>query len=333
MYYCISNFDEEYEMDIFLHILEHNIFPIFVIIGLGYLVSKKFDLNITTLSKLVFYLFTPAFMTVNLFTADLTISMLKTLLFCILYTVVADLLSRVVAKIRKFDIGMTNAFKNSIMFNNTANIGLSLVTLVFSTGEYLVNGNAPYLSEALSVIIVVMVYTNITVNTLGFFFAGRANLNVKKAIQKVFTIPSIYVIPIVLLLKYIRFDLDSTFLWPAFTYLGNGLVPMALLTLGVQLSKAKFDFKSVNAHISVFTRLILGPILAIVFIYFFRFTGAVAQTVLIAYSVPTAVNTALIAVECDNNTDFATQTVVISTVFSMVTLSFVIYAAKILFPV
>jgi len=54
---------------------------------------------------------------------------------------------------------------------------------------------------------------------------------------------------------------------------------------------------------------------------------------LISYSVPTAVNTALIAVECGNNQDFASQEVMISTILSGVTLTLAIYIARILFPV
>ena len=48
-------------MLIFLHILANNIVPVFVIIGLGYIISKKFNLNVFTLSKLNFYLFVPGF--------------------------------------------------------------------------------------------------------------------------------------------------------------------------------------------------------------------------------------------------------------------------------
>jgi predicted permease len=62
------------------------------------------------------------------------------------------------------------------------------------------------------------------------------------------------------------------------------------------------------------------------------FHGVVTQTILIAYSVPTAVNTALIAVECDSCQDFASQAVMVSTI-SAVTLTLAIYLARIIFPI
>ncbi len=70
----------------------------------------------------------------------------------------------------------------------------------------------------------------------------------------------------------------------------------------------------------------------IVYLYF-GFTGVTAQTILIAYSVPTGINTALIALEYDNNQNYAIQAVVASTIFSIITLTFVVYIAGILYPV
>jgi len=320
-------------MSIFFHILSHNITPIFILIGLGFILSKKFTLDIPTLSKLLFYLVVPSFIFVNLYEAILKIDMLK-IFFCgVLLLIANDLLGRTVSMIRNYDIGLTNAFKNSIMFNNSGNIGLSLVILIFSSPPFVIEGKTPYLDEAITTQLMILVLQNISSNTIGFFNAGRATMTAKDSLLKVFTMPSIYSIPIVLLLKNFEFDMTQTTLWPALVYLKNGLVPISLLTLGAQLEKTTFDFRSVDVHLSVFTRLIIGPILAMLFIYIMDFHGVVAQTILIAYSVPTAVNTALIAVECDSCQDFASQAVMVSTIFSAVTLTLAIYLARMLFPV
>lgn len=320
-------------MSIFLHILGHNIIPVFIIIAFGYIISKKFDLSVFTLSKLNFYLFIPGFIFYNLYTAHLSHEMLKILLFCIIYLIFNDLIARIVSKIRKYDVGQTNAFKNSIMFNNTGNIGISLITLIFGAAPFIINGNTPYLNQALTVQIMILVFTNVAMYTIGFYNAGRGKMNIKDSMHKIFSMPSIYVIPLALLFKYAKVDLTTTPLWNTLEYVKNGLVPMALLTLGVQLSKTKFDFKDINVNIAVFTRLIIGPILAVVLIHIFGFFGVVAQTVFISFSVPTAVNTALIAVECDNYQNFASQEVMVSTIFSCVTLTSAIYLARVLFPV
>lgn len=320
-------------MSIFLHILGNNIVPVFILIGLGFIVSKKFDLSVFTLSKLNFYIFIPGFIFVNLYTTNLSSDMLKIILYCILYLIANDLISRIISKIRKYDVGMTNAFKNSIMFNNTGNIGVSLITLIFGSAPFVMGGKAPYLNQALTVQIMILVFMNITMYTVGFYNAGRGKMNIKDSMVQIFTMPSMYVIPLALLLKYFQVDITTTPLWPTLEYIKSGLVPMALITLGVQLSKTELDFKNIDVNIAVFTRLILGPILALILIYSFGLSGVIAQTLLISFSVPTAVNTALIAVECDNYQSFASQEVMISTLYSAVTLTSAIYLARVLFPI
>jgi predicted permease len=213
------------------------------------------------------------------------------------------------------------------------NIGLSLITLVFTSGSYVVDGKTPYLNEALAVVIAILIFMNISMYTMGFYNAGRASMDFKKSVSKMFSMPSIYVIPLILLIKYLKVDLTGTFIWPALGYLNNGLISTALLSLGIQLSNTKVDLKNGNVYLSVFIRLIAGPALAFALILIFGFTGVAAQTILICYSVPTAVNTAMIAVECRNNEDFATQSVVLSTLASVVTLTFMIFAAGYLFPI
>lgn len=320
-------------MSIFIYILGNNIIPIFMLIGLGFIISKKFELSVFTLSKLNFYIFVPGFIFYNLYTTKLSYGMLMILLFCIVNLIINDLISRIISKIRKYDLSQKNAFKNSIMFNNTGNIGVSLVTLIFGSAPFVINGKTPYLSQALTAQIMILVFMNITMNTIGFYNAGRANMNIKDSMHQIFTMPSIYVILVALLIKYIQIDITTTPLWPAIEYIKGGLVPIALITLGAQLSKTKIDFRDNNVNIAVFTRLIIGPMLALILIYVFRFKGVIAQTAFISYSVPTAVNTALIAVECDNNQNFASQEVMVSTIYSAVTLTSAIYIARILFPV
>lgn len=320
-------------MSIFFHILSHNIVPIFLLISVGFALSKKFDLHIFSLSKLMFYVFVPSFIFVNLYTTELKLNMLKVLICAILLLITNGILARFIAKIRRYDVGLTNAFKNSIMFNNSGNIGVSLITLIFGSAPFVIDGKTPYLNEAITAQIMVLVLQNISVNTLGFFNAGRANSSVKDSLKTIFTMPAIYVIPLALILNVIKIDITGTPVWSTLEYLKNGMVPMALITLGVQLSKTKFDLTNTDVHLSVFMKLIIGPLLALIYIHLLGLTGVVAQVVFIAHAVPTAVNTALIAVECHSCPDFASQAVMLSTLFSAVTLTLAIYAAQFIFPV
>ncbi|MBK5242100.1 AEC family transporter [Clostridium sp.] len=321
-------------MDIIFQILSRNIFPVFILIFLGFLLSRKFKLDIMTLSKLNFYIFTPAFIFHNIYSKEIPLEMVKVFICAAVFMVVNYLAAIVIAKIRKYDKSKTNAFKNSLMFYNSGNIGLPLVTLVFSGADYITNGTNPYLSIAVTVQIMVLVLQSITVNTIGFLNAGNENMHFKDSMKKVLGMPGIYVIILAFMFKMIpSYDLSKSVIWPAIIYIKDGLIPVALMTLGVQLSKTSFNFKDKEIYLASAMRLVGGPIFIYFLIIIFGFHGVIAQALMISSAVPTAVNTSLIAVECNNSVDYSTQIVVNSTIFSSLSLIIVILLARILFPV
>lgn len=319
-------------MSVFLFILTNNIIPIFILIALGYILNKKFDLSISTLSKLNFYIFVPAFMFVNLYSTQIPFEMITVLFFALCILFANMLVATLIAKVRGYDIGLKSAFLNSVMFYNSGNIGIPLITLVFSSAPYLINGDTPYLNIALTAHIMVLLVQSVTLNTIGFINAGRANGHWKDSLSKVLKMPTIYVIPITLVLKFIPFDFTVIPIWDALNYASRALVSVALLTLGIQLSRTKLGFNR-DIFLSVFFRLLVSPLIALFLIYIFKMDGIVAQAVLISSALPTAVNTALIAVEYDNHPNYASQVVMASTLLCSITLVSVIYFARILYPI
>lgn len=320
-------------MDIILHILSRNILPLFALILLGFVLDKRFNLNINTLTKINFYLFVPSFIFVSIYQTAIALDALKAMLVTLLILISNMLLCHILAKVRHYDKGMKSAFQNTVMFYNSGNMGIPVITLVFSSGAYMVGEHAPYLSLALTTQIMVLVIQNIGSNTFGFFIAGRANRHWQAALLNILKMPTIYMVTLAFLLKLVPFDVTTLPIWPIFEYARGGLVPVALVTLGVQLSKSKIQMDNRTVYLAVFTRLIIGPLLALGFILLLQIDGIVAQVLLISAAVPTAVNVALIAVECDNHPGFSTQAVIASTMISSVTLTGVIYAAARLFPI
>jgi malate permease and related proteins len=320
-------------MQVVFRIFMSNILPIFILVALGFLLSRKFSLDTSTLNKLNFWLLIPAFTFANLYVTDIGLDALKVLLIAVMILGVNMLAGFTASRLRKHKNGMGNAFQNAVMFYNSGNIGIPLVTLVFSTGSFLVDGKTPYLGVALTTQIMVLVVQNISVNTLGFFNAGRAKLHWKDAVMNVLKMPAIYTVTLAFVLKLVPFDFTTLPVWPAITYLKGALVPIALTILGIQLAKTKFRVNNPDAWLAVAMRLVGGPLLAFGFVMLFGLNGVIAQTLLISSAVPTAVNSALIAVETDNHPDFATQVVILTTLCGSVTLVGVIYAAASLFPV
>ncbi len=320
-------------MSVFLFIITNNIIPIFTLVILGFMMNKKFDLNINTLSKLTFYIFVPSFTFVNLYTTKIPLEMLKVVAIMLLVTLMNMVAVFIISKLRKHEKGFKNAFTNSALFFNSGNIGIPLITLVFSGAPFVVDGKTPYLETALTVQVVIMVVQNIILNTLGFINAGSSSMGWKKSLYSVFKMPIIYMAPLAFILKFVPYDMTRLVIWPALNYAKEGLIAVALITLGIQLSRTSFELGNKEVYLSTAIRLLGGPIFAFFLISLFQVRGIVAQVVLISSGLPTAVNTALIAMEYDNYPDFASQAVITTTLFSAISLVFVIYLARTIFPV
>lgn len=320
-------------MEAILNILGYNIVPIFIIVGVGYIIGKKFKMDLNTLSKLNFYVFVPTFIFTNLYTTDIPFKMVKVIIAALVLVILYYILGLIIAKIRGYDESMRRTLQNCLMFYNSGNIGLPLITLVFSSVPYIINGETIYLDLAVTTQIMVLLIQNITTNSLGFYNAGTASSTSKESIKKILSMPTIYAIPLALLLKLLPVNLTTYPGWPALNYIRQGLVPIALISLGIQLSQTKLNLKNKEVYLTVALRTMVGPIIGLLVAFLFGFNGIMGQAFFISSSVPTAVNVALIAIEYKNNEEFAAQVVMFSTLFSAVTLSVVIFISRIIFKI
>lgn len=318
-------------MNIFTSIIINSIVPIFMLIALGYIMDMKFRLDMNTLVKINFYLFVPAFSFVNIYVTDISINLARVIILTVALLAINFIFGAGLAKLLRLPKKTGKAFENSVMFYNSGNIGVSLMTLVFSNPPFVTDGAAPYLEAALSVQIMTLLVQNLTTNTIGFINSGGDGMTLKTGIARVMKMPAVYAITCAVLFKLLPFDFAVTPMWPVLVYLRNGLVSVALVTLGVQLSKTRINLKAKLPYIAAFCRLIGGPAAAFMLIKLFGFEGVLAQAVFIASSTPTAVNTALLSAECKGDVDFAVQTVTISTLLSAVTMTAAVYLAYVLF--
>lgn len=303
-----------------LYILLNNIAPIFALVAVGYYVGKKFNLDIYTLSKVNFYVFIPAMIFVKIYEADIDLDLIRAVLFTLGFAVIQLLLSSLVAKVLRLEHSKGNAFKNAVSFYNTGNFGLPLITLIFSGTEY-----ADY---AVTAQIMILVTQNLCTFTLGFYNAAKMSMGFKEAMMTIFKLPVVYTIAIAFIFRVIPYEMQDMFLWPAVLYARQGMIPAALLSLGIQLSIVKIDLKDFDVYLASFMRLCIGPLIAYFLILILGAQGALAQVLLISSAVPTAINTALIAVELNSQPEFATRVVVTSTIFSAFTLPVVIFIAR-----
>ena len=322
---------------VFVYIIEHTILPIITLVAIGFYLDRYFKLDVKTLSKVLFYLIIPSFAFTNFYKTDFPATGVPVMSSVLLLLVVASLIGTVVGKIRHYDRPMTAAFRNGIMFNNTGNLGVAMIMLVFSHDPFVVNGQTPYLAEAMVVQVMIFLIQTTALNSLGLYQAGRGRLSVHDALKAVLRIPIVYVIILALLTKHVGIDMESFFFWPVMTMASNAILPIAMLAIGIQLSRTKIDWFNREVWLASTIKLVIFPVIGFftIFLWNYFLPGSfspVASLVFLIYcAVPTAVNTAMYAIEFDNCPSYATQVVMNTTVLSAVTMTLAIFFGNIIF--
>ncbi len=308
-------------VDILLHILWNNVLPLSLVIGLGIVLHRIFSLDIKTLSKLNFYLFSPAIMFELLYGTVISMQMFgQVLLFFVLFMLLQYAVLEVVVRVRKYKGGMRAAMRNSVLFYNSANYGIPINQLAFAGNTY-----------TLSVQIIIMMMQSLIPNTYGIYSVNAHKADWRAIRKVILSMPVIYVIPLALLLRGLQVPLPG-FVDISVGYLSDAFIGMALFTLGVQLGDMKgFLTRKLAADVGIATglRLIAGPLLAWGVVTMMGIDELMGAALIVSSAVPTSLSSVLLAVEFDNEKDFASQSVLVSTALSIVTVTAVIYLLRI----
>ena len=303
-----------------LTIFKDIILPIFIVMAIGFILQKKFTMDISTLSKLNIYFVVPAFIFVKLYSTQFSASLFgHVLLFFILLVIILYAISTLFTKILGLDRGKKTTFSNSTMFFNSGNYGVPVNELVFKGDPF-----------AMSIQVIVLTLQNIFTFSYGIFALQSVNTSKWKAMIGYFKMPVLYAMGAGLICNALNIPIPSVILVPA-NMIANAMIGLALLTLGAQVARIQFKAALSAVYSSLTIRLIISPIIALFIIWLFRVDGITAQALLIASAMPTSVNSAVIAEEYKNYPEFAAQVVLFSTIISAFTVSFVIYLAGILF--
>jgi len=143
--------------------------------------------------------------------------------------------------------------------------------------------------------------------------AGSALVNMLKQ-------PTLYAIVLALLLRGLGWTVPKP-LMDAIKYLGDGLIGVALLTLGVQLSRARLSRALAPVGAVTGMRLLVSPLLAAALAPLFHFSREITAVLIVAAGFPVAVNLTILSAEYRTHEDLAAQSIFISTLLSAVTLA------------
>jgi len=287
-----------------------NIFPLYIIIALGYIAGRFMDVNLPSIATIAIYILAPI---VNFgalaqmkFTPEYI--SLPIIFFCISASI-GVISYKVNQKIWKNNIA--NLAGMASVTGNTMYFGLPIILALLGpewVGVYALLNLGTFLNES----------------GLGYFFGARGQATFKGAVLKVLKFPVIHAIWLGLLFNMSGLELHDTFTryWE---YSIGAWVILGMMIIGVALSqqnKLDIDWKLIFClHVPKF---IIWPLTGFAFIlvdirYFQAFSAPVYMMLAVFTAVPLAGNLVAYAATFNLQPERAAAAVLISTLLAFIT--------------
>ena len=295
-------------MSLLISIFASDILPIFVIAAVGFLLARKLQASVKTLSHVVFYALVPCLGFRLLVTSKMTGPQVgRMALMAVLVTVSMGILARVLAIPFRLSRSELSAFLLVVMFSNGGNYGLPVVLFAF--------GN-----EALSHATVYFVTSSILTYTVGVFLAAAGRRSFRQALTGIIRIPAIYGVTAALIIIAVGATVPMSLMRPI-GLLSDAALPTMVLVLGMQLERAKMPERPSIVGVAVVLSLIAAPVVALGLTSILGLSGPARQAGVILASMPVAVVTTILALEFEIAPSFVTSAVFVSTLLSPLTLT------------
>ncbi len=292
-------------MDLIIKLIDV-LFPVFLVIGIGYWYGKKdpkFDTKFITafagnfgLPAIIFYSLTSTNISIELF--------LRFSYYITLYVLIFAVIGIIILKILNKDI---YRLLPPLILPNTGNMGMPLC--LFAYGKM----GLAIATAATSMILI-------------FHFSVNILLASKKfSIKPLLKCIPVYALLVSLLFVYFKIP-SPKFLENATFLIGYSTIFLVLMSLGIALSKLRvFSLKETLIYSII--RVIIGPLVGFGFVKFFNLSGVEAGVMFIQASMPSAILTYLVSKMYSPKkiSDSIASTVALSTFLSFFTLIVVVF--------
>ena len=286
--------------------------PVFFLVILGYFAGPGLKLDARTLSRTAYFILVPCFVFNMISRMDIDLSAAaQMILFTTLIHLAAAMAAFIVARLMKCSPDVTAAFIIIAVFGNVGNLGLSLID--FRLGQAAQAAATIYFVTVVLVAFVICVGVSSWTKGTGL-----------SAVLSVFKTPALIAMGPAMLFYATPIE-PPLFLDRITHLLGRAMIPIMLLTLGVQLSGIKKFTFSPQVIIASVLRLVVVPVIALCLTGFFSLSGMEIRSGILQAGMPVAVLGSIIAIEYDIVPEFVTTTVLFSTLLSLFTLTALLY--------
>jgi predicted permease len=286
----------------------NNLLPIFLASGAGFLLGKWLKVDPRSLSRVVFYIFSPC-LVFNLLTQSQLSNgdILRMVSFATTLLLLVGGLALILGLLLRLERRMLIAVVLTAVFMNAGNYGLSVN--LFAFGE-----------SALSQASLYYVTMGSLSYTIGVILASMGTYPLSKALLGLLKLPFVYALLLALVFVRMNWALPLP-LERTTSLLGDAAIPAMLILLGLQLERARWGGQTLALALSNSLRLAISPLLAILISGWFGLQGVARQAGILEAAMPTAVMTTVLATEFDLEPSFVTTAVFTTTLLSPLTLT------------
>ena len=295
-------------MEIYIKLFEV-LFPVFFVIGIGYFLGKKNPkIDTTFITNFAANIGTPAMIIYAVTSTGITFDIFKDYFW---YYLLAIISFAIVGIPTLYFLKTKDIIRElpPLILPNTGNMGVPICLFAYGTEGLGV-------SASITSIIILFHFT------VGVFLADRKfNLNV------ILKNPPFYAIILSAFVLYNDITLPTVIINTT-EWLMFATIFLILMSLGIALIRLKvFSFH--KAIVASLTRMIFGPIIGLLLIYYFNLDGFAAGVLLIQCSMPSAVLNYLVAsiYSPKKIIDSVASTIVVSTLMSFITIPVVVFFA------
>lgn len=292
----------------FLQVIVNTILPIFLIIAAAMLVARFKQLDVRTFSRANIYLFGPALILSSISASDLGpaelgVVALGAMFFCILMAVIGSLIARGL----HYPRAIAASFVLSAFIMNSVNFGFPFIE--FAVGP-----------AGLDVAIPFFVGQVLVAYLIGTYVASRGRSSWKVAVRNVLTLPTPYAFVLAMILNISNTPLPDP-IFRAADVMGKGVVPTALVILGLQLGSARLRGLWRPILTATFTRFVIGAGMALGVAALFGWAGLTRQVFVLEASMPAGVLSGVLATEFGGDAEYSAGIILVTTLLSTVFLS------------
>jgi len=291
-----------------LSLFANNLLPILLVAGTGYLAGRWLNVEARSISRVVFYIFSPCLIFDLLTTSQLSNGdILRMVVFATTAILAVGAITWVLGRLFRLERTMLAAVLICTITINAGNYGMSLN--LFAFGE-----------QALAYASLFFVTSAIITYTVGVLIASMGKSSLGSALKGLTKIPTVYAVVLALLFISMGWELPLP-LSRSVSLLSDASIPGMLVVLGLQLQNNHRTQNLPALTLANGMRLLGGPLVGFFLAGLMSLQGMAFNAGVLQSSMPTAVLSTILATEYDVQPAFVTTAVFTSTLLSPFTLT------------